>query len=119
MSTGAAANPDHDEKLMMFLGMTEDRVDTEVAKSLLESHNWDVQRAIASLFDDPGAPGAAVAAAGAPAAAPGGFGNTPPAVPTGKNFEILLEHFYESRLTPVSRLQYSAFVTNNVPSDIT
>jgi hypothetical protein len=46
---------EQDEKLMTFLGMTEDRVDVEVAKAMLESVNWDVQQAVNQLFG--GGPG--------------------------------------------------------------
>lgn len=48
----------HDETLTQFLSMTEERVDAEVAKSLLEAVGWDLQAAMEQLFGGPGSPGA-------------------------------------------------------------
>lgn len=53
---------DKDAILMQFLGMTEDRVDTEVATALLEANNWDLQRSVDQLFGDDAPPGGAAGA---------------------------------------------------------
>ncbi|CAD7943564.1 unnamed protein product [Amoebophrya sp. A25] len=53
MST-SKTQAEKDELLMQFLGMTEERVDPEVASQLLESNEWDLQRAVAILFDGGG-----------------------------------------------------------------
>lgn len=45
-------NPvDKDALLVQFLTMTEDRVDPEVATSLLDASGWDIQRAVDMVFD--------------------------------------------------------------------
>lgn len=50
------SDTEKDERLMQFLGMTEDRVDPEVAMNLLQVVGWDVQAAIEQLYGT-GGPG--------------------------------------------------------------
>jgi len=50
MESAQAASPLNDEILTQFLEMTEDRVDPDVAVSLLEAVGWDVQAAMEQLF---------------------------------------------------------------------
>merc|ERR1712166_1113029 len=55
---GAEVNPmamvqtDKDALLTQFLGMTEDTVHPDVAISLLEACNWDLQAVFEQLFSD-------------------------------------------------------------------
>ena len=35
-------------------GMVEDRMDVDVARALLEANNWDLQRSVDQIFDNPG-----------------------------------------------------------------
>lgn len=48
----AMTDQQKDETFMIFLGMTEDRVDPEVARSLLEAVGWDLTAASNQLFGD-------------------------------------------------------------------
>ncbi|CAD7963122.1 unnamed protein product [Amoebophrya sp. A120] len=81
----AVSQEDKDNALMQLLGMTDDKVDPDVASQILESTNYDVQRAVDMLFGggaggpSPAMPPAAPAFGGAEnMRAPAAFGPISP-----------------------------------------
>jgi len=61
-----ATAEEKDELLMQFLGMTDDKVDPEVAVALLEANNYNLQAAVDQLFGNSPTSGAARAPDSAP-----------------------------------------------------